>query len=505
MESKNVRRIFYPQEQSPEEAHKKRVAAYCRVSTMSDNQEGSYEIQRAVYTQKITEEPDWTLAGIYADRGISGTQASRRPQFLKLIEDCEAGKIDIVICKSISRFSRNTLDAVTYIQKLLGLGIRLIFEKEGIDTDSKFSEMLITVLAAFAQEESRSLSENVKWGKRKRRKDGECALYSLYGYRKNAEGDNYEIDPDEAAVVRRIFDQYEHGVSVPQIVDGLLKDGIRPPRYDNFGTEKWDESRLHYMIANERYIGDYLTQKYYKKDFMDSRGYRNEGVLPSVYLEDHHDAIVTREQFERCNIILELKKKSTSSQYPFADYLRCPYCGHVLKHRRLPIQNCDSHFCCEGEGACRDFVIMSVPVRKAILTAYNELDTVEAERLCRTGSGEQAEEAGRLLAVKAEHPVFESIEYWWLDDLVEEIRFGQHSHTASEIAVMTADEAETEDDRTVSVYWKCGMVSTMFSGVERDSQDPYHKAVLWDGYLLRYPDRYPELTEEARKKNPGVG
>lgn len=505
MENKNVRRIFYPLEQSSEETHKKRVAAYCRVSTMSDNQEGSYEIQRAVYTRKITEEPEWTLAGIYADRGISGTQASRRPQFLKLIEDCEAGKIDIVICKSISRFSRNTLDAVTYIQKLLGLGVRLIFEKEGIDTDSKFSEMLITVLAAFAQEESRSLSENVKWGKRKRRKDGECALYSLYGYRKNADGDNYEIDQEEAAVVRRIFDQYEHGVSVPRIVDGLLKDGIKPPRYDNFGTEKWDESRLHYMIANERYIGDYQTQKYYKKDFMDYRGYRNEGVLPSVYMEDHHDAIVTREQFERCNIILELKKKSTPSQYPFADYLRCPYCGHVLKHRRLPIQNCDSHFCCEGEGACRDFIIMSVPVRKAILAAYNELDTGEARRLCRTGNRQQAEEAERLLAVKTEHPFFQSIEYWWLDDLVEEIRFGQHSHTASEIAVMTRDEAKAQDDRTVSVHWKCGMVSIMFSGVERDSQDPYHKAVLWDGYLLRYPDRYPELTEEARKKNPGVG
>lgn len=475
-----------------------RAAAYCRVSTLSDNQEGSYEIQRAVYTEKILSNPEWELAGIYADRGISGTQASRRPQFLQMIADCEAGKIDIVLCKSISRFSRNTLDAVTYIRKLQEMGIRLIFEKEGIDTASTFSEMLITVLAAFAQEESRSLSENVKWGKRKRRREGESALCPPYGYRKNAEGDNYEICPEEAEVVRRIFNEYEHGVSVPQIVEGLLRDGIRPPRFDHFGTEKWDESRLHYMIANERYAGDCQTQKFYKKDFMDYRSYKNDGVLPSVYVEGHHDAIVGRAQFERCNVILELKKKSTPSQYPFADYFRCPYCGHVLKHRRLPIQNVDSHFCCEGEGACRGFVIMAVPVRRAVLSAYNDLDLEQVEGLCRARSHLRAEEARKLLDAKREHPVFESIEYWWLDDFVEKIAFGQHSHTASEIAAMTENEAAANDDRTISVYWKCGLVSTMPSGVERDSQDPYHKAILWDGYLLRYPDRYPELTEEVR-------
>ena len=288
---------------------------------------------------------------------------------------------------------------------------------------------------------------------------------------------------------------------MPQIVERLLQEGIKPPRFNNFGSEKWDESRIHYMIANERYIGDYLTQKYYKKDFMDYRGYRNEGVLPSVYLEGHHDAIISKPQFDRCNIILEMKKKSTPSHYPFADYLRCPYCGHVLKHRHLPIQNCDCHFCCEGEGACRGFVIMSMPVRKAILTTYNDLDVREIERFSQMKYGSRSEEAKKLLAAKAEHPVFESIEYWWLDDFVDKIKFGQHSHTASEINAMRAKDAEAQDDRTITVYWKCGMVSTVFSGVERDSQDPYHKALLWDGYLLRYPERYPELAEEVRKKS----
>ena len=495
-----VRKIYNPQEKDAEAKGLLRVAAYCRVSTKSDEQNTSYETQVTVYTQKIAEEPGWTLAGIYADRGISGIQAERRPQFLQLVQDCEDGKIDAVICKSVSRFSRNTLDAVNYIRHLRDCGIRLIFEKEGIDTDSEYSEMLLTVLAAFAQEESHSHSENVRWGKRKRLQKGHELLVPVYGYRKNEEAETYEVVPEEAEVVRRIFDQYEHGVSVPQIVDGLLRDGIKPPYYDSSGTEKWDESRIHYMIANEKYAGDLLTQKFYKKSFLEYRVYRNDGVLPSKLLRDHHEPIISREQFNRCNVILELKKKSTPSVYPFGDYLRCPYCGHVLRHRRLPIQNCDSHFLCEGEGACREFVIMSVPARKAILDAYNTLDLSEAQRISQMKLRRRAEAAAKLIRIKEKHPAFDSIEYWWLDDLVERIDFGQHSYTASDLKLMDAEQARILDDRTITITWRCGFSTTVPSGAVRDSYDPRHKASLWDGYVLRYPERYPTLAEEARKK-----
>ena len=495
-----VRKIFNPEEKEQEAKGLLRAAAYCRVSTKSDEQLTSYETQMAVYTQKISENPEWVFAGIYADRGISGTQADRRPEFLRMVEDCEAGKINVVLCKSLSRFSRNTLDGVTYIRHLQGLGVRLIFEKENIDTDNEFSEMLLTVLAAFAQEESHSHSENVKWGKRKRLQKGNALLIECYGYRKNEAGDNYEIVPEEAEAVRLIFDLYEHGTSVPEITRTLMEKGYPMP---DGQSKVWDESRIHYMILNEKYAGDIQTQKFYKKSFLDYRGYRNDGVLPSKLLKDHHEAIVPREQFDRCGVILELRKKSTPSQYPFADYLRCPFCGHVLRHRRLEIQNIDSHFCCEGEGACREFAIMSIPVKDAILSAYAQVNLAEVERISRMKLKKRAAAAKKLLEVKAEHPTFEVIDYWWLDDLVEKIEFGQHSYTASDLKLM-GDAARIVDDRIINITWKCGMVTTVPSGVERDSHDPRHKAKLWDGYILRYPDRYPKLAEEVRKKRAGM-
>ena len=492
-----VTKIYNPEEKQAEEKKLLRVAAYCRVSTKSDEQHLSYDTQVAVYSEKIRAEPGWTMAGIYADHGISGTQAERRPQFLQMVQDCEDGKIDAIICKSVSRFSRNTLDAVNYMRKLRSLGIRLIFEKEGIDTDSEYSEMLLTVLAAFAQEESHSHSENVKWGKRKRLQKGHALLIPVYGYRKNEEDDTYEIVPEEAEAVRLIFDLYEHGTSVPEITRTLKDRGYPMP---NGETKVWDESRIHYMIMNEKYAGDLQTQKFYKKSYMDYRCYRNDGLLPGKMLKNHHEPIVSREQFDRCNVILELKKKSTPSQYPFGDYLRCPYCGHVLRHRRLEIQNIDSHFCCEGEGACREFAIMAIPVKKAILDAWNSLDLAEVERISTMKLRRKAEEAGKLLEGKAAHPAFDAVDYWWLDEYVAKIEFGQHSYTASDLKLMEPEQAKVLDDRTITITWRCGLMTAVPSGVIRDSHDPRHKAKLWDGYLLRYPDRYPKLAEEVRKR-----
>lgn len=495
-----VRRIYRPQAGGIKKRKKLRVAAYCRVSTKSEGQETSYDTQVAVYTQRINAEPDWELAGIYADHGMSGTQAERRPKFLRMVKDCEDGLIDLILCKSISRFSRNTLDAVTFIRKLKDLGVRMIFEKEGIDTGNEISEMLITVLAAFAQEESRSLSENVKWGKRKRLNEGKGVLMPPYGYRKNKAGDNFEVVPEEADVVKHIFELFEHGVSVPKIVDGLLEDGVKPPRYEDTGTEQWDQNRIHFMIQNERYVGDLRTQKFYKRSFMDYRCYRNDGVLPSQLVKNHHEALVSRKQFERCNTILKLRKKNNHCFYPFGDFLKCPHCGATLYQRRLPIQDCQTHLLCEGEGACRGFVILAVPVRKAVLEAWNSLDTEAIRRIAGRNLKNKAAEAKKLLAEKEAHPVFESIEYWWLDEYVKDISFGKHRYTASELKKMDPLVAEALDDRTITIEWKCGLRTTLPSGVVRDSHDPRHKAELWDGYLLRYPERHPELAEEVRRK-----
>ncbi len=499
-QSLKITKIYLPEKKGQNIGKCLRVAAYCRVSTKSDEQYTSYDTQVAVYTDKINREPGWTLAGIYADHGISGTQAERRPRFLQMVQDCTDGKIDVIICKSISRFSRNTLDAVNYMRKLQNMGIRLIFEKEGIDTDSDYSEMLLTVLAGFAQEESHSHSENVRWGKRKRLQKGYELLIECYGYRKNEAGDNYEIVPEEAEVVRRIFDLYEHGVSVPKIVDTLSADGIKPPYYNSSGSEKWDESRIHYMISNEKYAGDFQTQKYYKKSFLDYRCYRNDGVLPSRMIRDHHEAIIARKQFERCNVILDLKKRSTPSTYPFGGYLKCPYCGHVLRHRRLSIQNCEGHFLCEGEGACRGFVILSAPVKEKILEAWNMLNIDEVRRIIGMKRKKKAAEARELLEEKEKHPSFDTIEYWWLDEYISKIEFGKHSYTASDLNLMEPMQAKILDDRTITITWRCGLTTTVSSGVRRDSQDPRHKAILWDRFVLRYPDRYPDLVKEIRNQ-----
>jgi hypothetical protein len=191
-------------------------------------------------------------------------------------------------------------------------------------------------------------------------------------------------------------------------------------------------------------------------------------------------------------VILELKKSTTPLQYPYAEFIRCPYCGHVLRHRKLLIQNCYTHFCCEGEGACREFVIQSQEVEKAILKAYETLYLEEVKRIVNCKNADRAENAELLLQVKEKYPSFSKIDYWWLDDLIERIDFGLHSHTASEL------KKGGIDDRTISIHWKCGSVTTLSSGVLRDSQDPRHKAELWDAYLLRYPSQFPKLVEEVR-------
>ena len=189
-----------------------RVAAYCRVSTDTEEQSTSFNGQVNAYTSLINSNPEWTLAEIYADDGISGTSAQKRPKFMQMIQDCEAGKIDLILTKSISRFARNTLECLSYVRHLNSLGTHIIFENNGIDTRANYSEMLLTILAAFAQEESRSISENTKWGIRKRFEVGEARWSRIYGYDKG-----YVVNPQEAAVVQKIFNLYEHGMSTNEI------------------------------------------------------------------------------------------------------------------------------------------------------------------------------------------------------------------------------------------------------------------------------------------------
>lgn len=206
-----------------------RVAAYCRVSTDKEAQQESLETQMNVFRDQIERHDGWELAGIYADQGLTGTIARKRPEFMRLIRDCKDGKVDFIITKSISRFARNTVDCLQYVRDLQSLGVDVYFCKEDIDTSSTFSEMILTVMAAFAQEESRSLSENTKWSIRKRYEKGEATALPLYGYRHEKE-EKYIVIPEEALIVQEIFQRFTYGEAAKKIAEDLNLRGVQAPR-----------------------------------------------------------------------------------------------------------------------------------------------------------------------------------------------------------------------------------------------------------------------------------
>ena len=314
-----------------------RVAPYCRVSTGKDDQLPSYESQIEYYTAKIAERPEWTMVRLYADQGKSGTSTKKRKEFLKLMQDCKKGKIDLVITKSVSRFCRNTLDGLNHVRRLKRMGVGVYFEKENTNTLYMDNEMILTFMMSQAQAESESISGNVKWGHRKRFQDGK--VYYNYanflGYRKGADG-LPEIDPEQAAIVRRIFSRYLLGQSVREIAKDLKADGIKTVR----GKEDWGDQVIRGMLQNEKYIGDALLQKTYIADIFTHQSKKNMGELPKYYVHDCHPAIIDREIFQKVQEEIarraSLRKTSSraktvmgkySGKYVLSDLLVCGECG----------------------------------------------------------------------------------------------------------------------------------------------------------------------------------
>ena len=314
-----------------------RVAAYCRVSTDSDEQEMSFEAQRDYYTDKIMRNPEWTMAGIFADEGLSGTQAQSRPQFMKMIGQCRKGNIDMIITKSVSRFSRNTVDCLKYTRELKALGIPVIFEKEGLNTMHSTSEIYISMHGIFAQSESESLSGNVRMGKAMSAKKGKVAFSykNFLGYRRGADNQP-EIDPEEAEIIRLIFDRYLEGDSLQSIKELLESKGYLSP------TRKttWSVATIRSILTNEKYKGDARLQKTYVIDCISHRAKINDD-RPQYYVENNHRPIVSREIFDRVQEEMarraskrKVKEKGTktesgkySSKYALTDMLICGYCG----------------------------------------------------------------------------------------------------------------------------------------------------------------------------------
>ena len=277
------------------EPQKKRMAAYCRVSTDQAEQLSSYEAQVNFYTGFINNHPDYEMAGVYADEGISGTNTKKREQFNKMIEDCKAGKIDIIITKSISRFARNTLDCLNYVRLLKDLGIGVIFEKENINTLDSKGEVLLSILSSLAQDESRSISENSTWGIRRRFEQGKVHVNhtKFLGYDKDENGE-LVINEKQAKIIRRIYAEYLDGKGTNRIAKDLERDKV--PKWD--GTFKWYESSIRKMLSNEKYKGDALLQKTYTVDFLSKKRAENDGDVPQYYVENSHPAIIDKDTWE---------------------------------------------------------------------------------------------------------------------------------------------------------------------------------------------------------------
>lgn len=316
----------------------KRVAAYCRVSTDREEQEHSFETQKAMYTEMIMMKPTWQMAGIYADEGITGTVAKKRPGFMKMIEDCRKGKIDMIVTKSVSRFSRNNLDCLMYVRELKQLGIPIIFEKEGINTIQVSSELLLTLFGALSQAESESISMNVKLGIRQSLKNGNVrfSYKTFLGYRKGADGQP-EIVPEQADIVRRIYNDFLAGATYLEIAKRLTEENV--PTMG--GGNRWFSERIKSILKNEKYKGDALLQKTYITDPISKRVKKNNGELPMYYVENSHPAIIERRIFDSVQEEIarragkkKVKQTGTktelgrySGKYALTELLYCGECG----------------------------------------------------------------------------------------------------------------------------------------------------------------------------------
>jgi len=382
----------------PKEASRKRVAAYCRVSTDKDAQLESLENQMEAFRYRAAQRGDWDLVNVYADEGLSGTSMKGRVKFLEMIDDCEAGKIDYIITKSISRFARNTVDTLTMVRKLQGWGVQVLFEKEGIDTADSLSEMVLTIMASFAQEESRSISENVKWGIRKRFEAGDEVKVPLYGFY-HSDDQLFLVQPEEAEVVREVFERYVHGEAPQSILNDMIARGVKPPAGDC-----WKRLQLDRMIKNEKYAGDVVLQKTYIENHLTHRQIRNHGDLPRFRVENAHAAIVDRHIFDQAQKVTAMRKvKDGNSTYPYGEMLRCPHCGKVLTHGSLnnfyydgiKIQN--GGWGCYGEGGCGSYLLIQNNLDAALIEAYAEKFGERKER----------------------------VDFYWVDDTVESIKLGE--------------------------------------------------------------------------------
>ena len=356
---------------------KRRVAGYARVSTDKEEQTTSYEAQVDYYESYIKSREDWEFVGIYTDEGISATNTKKREGFNRMIKDAIDGKIDLIVTKSVSRFARNTVDSLSTVRKLKDKGIEIYFEKENIWTLDSKGELLITIMSSLAQEESRSISENVTWGHRKRFADGKVtfAYSNFLGLDYDKETGKLVINEEEAKVVRLIFKLFLDGHNSNTIANELMRRGIKTPS----GKDKWRYTGVRRILENEKYKGDALLQKEFTVDFLQKKMKKNEGEVPQYYVEGNHEAIISPELFDLVQIELKNRiKNKRGGTSLFSGKIKCCDCGHWYGARthhstdkyRKRVYQCSWKY--KGMN-CKTPLLYPREIEEAFVKAFNKL------------------------------------------------------------------------------------------------------------------------------------
>ncbi|MBR4538474.1 MAG: recombinase family protein [Clostridia bacterium] len=439
-----------------------KVAAYCRVSTDKEIQQQSLDTQMAAYNKVIEEHPGWVLAGIYADKGISGTTVRHREEFKRMIEDAKAGKIQYILAKSISRFARNTVDTLAYVRELKSCGVSVFFEKEKLDTGNAVSEFLLSIFAASAQEEIFSLSNNMKVGKRMRYAAGIAEWTHLYGYR-CAEDGTWVIDDEEGKIVKRIFEEYTSGCALPELCRKLMDDRVPSPG----GKQIWLPKTVGNIIHNEKYAGDLRMQKTYISDPIQHIKISNrDAKLKQYYKENHHKAIVDHRTYQIAQMISTMKDPHRGvAQYPYYGFLKCPICGQNMVHCAMPRNSYTFAWTCGGKAskkgelrkhrtACPPYYIIDDYIDRAFWDALRNVETGELYRLAAGEEGEKTIAAQAMLRLKTEcNNRARKVEYKDLCDTVKGISFPQWT-------IMKVD-------------WNCGVTTSAVIDYKKVGDMPY--------------------------------
>lgn len=389
--AKNIKIIHPVKQQVKLQLHpKKRVCAYCRVSTDSREQHNSFEAQQDYYKNFIESQEDWEFAGIYADEAQSGTKLQKRDDFLRMLKDCENGHIDMIVTKSITRFARNTVDSIQAIRRLKELDIAVYFEKEHINSLSEKSEQLLAILSCIAQGEAENASTNNRWAAVKRFQDGTYILSCpAYGYTRD-ENDELVIQKEEAAVVRRIFRKYLNGKGIYAISRELTEEQCPTIR----SGEKWNDTVIKEILINPVYSGNLLLQKTYTTEVLPFKRKRNKGQVPRYFIENNHEPIIPLEETEAVKEIMEYRRKQyrldaekCQSRYSFSGKLQCGECGGTLRRQKIYIGKpyekiqwcCHQHI--EDKTKCGQKAVRDDILRQLFILMWNKLVSNSTEIL----------------------------------------------------------------------------------------------------------------------------